>query len=60
MKTLAGADLAEDGLDIDGQVPVRTPEASDNTEAQALGAFLQTNAAGPLTPEEKDQINSHW
>lgn len=31
---------------------MRTPEASDNAEAKSLSAFLQTDAAGPRTPEE--------
>lgn len=49
-----GPDLAEDGLDVDRQVSMRTSKAPDDAEAQTLGALFQMDAAGSRTPEGEE------
>lgn len=44
------SDLAEDGLDVDGQVSVGAAKASHDAEAQPLTALQQGDAAGPRRP----------
>lgn len=43
------SDLAEDCLHVDGQVAVRTAKPAHYAEAESLGAFLKSDAAGPRT-----------